>query len=386
MVLLLGKDYVHLFTLKQGDTIQLLQYGYQGVIKIESYIMFRLKLRLRKGHVIVALFTIACWLLQISAGSGSEVDSVTTRGILLEDSRAELDALINQRIVTGVDNANRRRDNYGRMDSDEFCDEEILYDELRKSIFDSFTASLGLKGYSLDRQLREVLGNQSYELPLSQSIYRDITLEEGISLNLKELTNAARVNGYLIGLDKIGHFFSEGWEYFDRVSNDQEPLDDALDWGETKESGLYGLTTTGIFSYADLVANFNGYRFWNRVLKRDRDPISPLYKNILQRPYVRCKLQIVDSIRYRKLVRVWQINSRFSISDYIDGAWDEGINCNRYKTSAIAEKVQKRIDEVRPGFHCPVEPEECIRAQRLYGSFSLKLLHPSCLNGSSVQQ
>ncbi len=331
---------------------------------------------------LVVLFAVVCLLLLNSVLSASEVDSVTTRGIFLEDSGADMDGLINKRIQQGIENANRRQDNYQRMDSDEFCNEEILYDELRKSIFDSFTASFGLKGYSLDRQLREILKDKTYELPLNESIYRDINLEEGISLNLKELTGAARVNGYLIGLDKIGHFFSEGWEYFDRVHFEGETLDVALSWGEMREKGVYGFSTTGIFSYADLVANFNGYRFWNRVLKTEKDPISPFYKNLLERPYVRCKLQIIDSVRYRKPVRKWQIDSLFNISDYIDGSWDEGINCNRYKTSVIAQKVQKRITEIAPDFHCPVEMDQCSEAQHRYGVFSLKLLHPACLGGT----
>ena len=62
--------------------------------------------------------------------------------------------------------------------------------------------------------------------------------------------------------------------------------DVALSWGEMREKGVYGFSTTGIFSYADLVANFNGYRFWNRVLKTEKDPISPFYKNLLERPFV----------------------------------------------------------------------------------------------------
>lgn len=331
----------------------------------------------------LCLFLAAFWCLPLGILLAAEVDSVTTRGIVLDDSSRDLDALINQRIQEGVEKANQRRSNYQRLDSDEFCDEEILYDELRKTIFDSFTASLGLKGYGLDKQLREILKDKSYDLPLRQSVYRDINLEEGISLNLKELTSVARVNGYLIGFDKIGHFFGEGWEYFERAGLGNTTLDEAMSWGEARETGIFGYYTTGISSYADLVANFNGYRFWNRVLKKQGDPILPFYSDVLQRPYVRCKIKIIDSFKYQKIVREWIVDSRFYISEYIDGAWDEGINCNDYKTDLIAEKVQKRIEEVSPGFRCPIELQECIQAAKRYGKYSLRLLHPSCLNASA---
>ena len=42
--------------------------------------------------------------------------------------------------------------------------------------------------------------------------------------------------------------------------------------------------------------------------------------------------QIIESIKNKRIVKVWEYNSRFDLSDYNDGAWDEGNNCNSYKT------------------------------------------------------
>lgn len=327
-------------------------------------------------HCVVLLVIFS---MLISHSHAAEIDSVTTRNVRLDDVLRHIDAIINERIQQGVDKANERRNDYEDLDSDKFCNEDILYDELRRSIFQSFTVSLGLKGYSLDKQLRQLLAKQSYALPLNDSIYRDINFLEGFSLNLKELSSVARVNGYLIGLDKIGHFFAEGWEYFERVNSDNEDLTEAISWGREQERGKFGYTTTGIFSYADLVANFNGYRFWNRVLKKEKDPVDSFINNLIKRPYVSCRLRIIDSVRYRKRVRSWQVNSRFTFEEYIDGTWDEGNNCNSYKDAAIEEKVSERIETILPGFKCPAQKTYCIKSINRYGSYAKDILHPSCL-------
>ena len=315
----------------------------------------------------------------------AEIDSVTPRNLVLHDSIDTINEIMNQRIEEGIQKANAQQD-YGEdtVDSadsnkDTFCDSKALYTELRKAIFQSFTASWGLKGYDLDKQLRGFLVRQSYSLSLNDSIYRDIDYIEGLSLNLKELSDVVNINGYLVGLDKIGHFFAQGWQYFKLTEYDKETLDKAIAWGRRKEAGLYGYTTTGIFSFADLVANLNGWRFWNKVLLKEHDPFKGVIANFFGRPYVSCDIQIIDSIRKRKIIRAWEYNTQFDLADYIDGTWDESNNCNSYADPMIEEKVTARIKSVDPEFVCPLIPRHCVDAQDKYGYYAKYVLHPSCL-------
>jgi hypothetical protein len=203
---------------------------------------------------------LACVILLVIAAivvEAAEIDSVTTRNVALESSRPVINQIFNHRISEGIASANRK--GFGiQMLGDlelykerEYCDEETLYSELRKAIYGSGIATWGLEGYQLDRQLRDLLVDNSYSLPLNDSIYRDIDYLEGISLNLKELSDVVNVDGVLIGTDKLGHFFAEGWRYFEMVEFEKQRLPEALAWGREKESGLFGYTTTGIFSYAD---------------------------------------------------------------------------------------------------------------------------------------
>lgn len=317
--------------------------------------------------IVVTLIYISIFVVR--PGGAAEVDSVTPRNLHLENSLPVLNAIFEQRIQEGIEKANAKRG--------DFCDEEVLYTELRKAIFQSLTASWGLKGYDLDKQLRRLLVRQSYSLSLNDSIYRDIDYLEGFSLNLKELSDLVNINGHLVGLDKVGHFFAQGWQYFE-----QPTIDQAFEWGREQETGLFGYTTTGIFSFADLVANFNGWRFWNKVLLQEKDPLKGVIANFLNRPYVSCKIQFVASLKEKKLVKAWEYNSRFDLADYVDGAWDEGNNCNSYEDPVIEEKVRSRVTAVDPEFSCPCLAEECLAAQKKYGPYAKYILHPSCLTVS----
>jgi len=336
---------------------------------------------LKKHAVLLILFC----MFAIPAGYTAEVDSVTPRRIQLPDSVTVINDIFNQRILEGIQKANARQ-GYSSDTEDfpdgwkaTFCDEEALYTELRKAIFQSFIVSLGLKGYDLDRQLRELLDGQSYSLALNDSIYRDINYIEGFSLNLKELSVVVKLHEYLVGLDKIGHLFAQGWQYFDMTAFDGATLYEALDWGRQKEAGLYGYTTTGIFSYADLAVNLNGWRFWNKVLLKTDDPLQGIIENFFARPYVSCSVQIIDSFRHRKLIRAWETSSRFDLQKYLDGAWDEGNNCNSYADPTIEEKVTARIEQADPDFVCPLNAADCRDARDKYGDYAKYVLHPFCL-------
>jgi hypothetical protein len=321
------------------------------------------------------------------ASFAAEIDSVTPRKLKLENSLTIINTIFNQRMQEAIQKANAQQDDIEDIDEDEyiadgeklFCDEEVLYNELRKAIYQSFTASWGLKGYDLDKQLRGLLSRQSYSLSLNDSIYRDIDYLEGFSLNLKELSDVVNINGFLIGLDKIGHFFAQGWQYFELTQNENYSIEQALEWGKEQEAGKFGYSTTGIFSFADLVANFNGWRFWNKVLLNEDDPLKGLLANFFNRPYITCDIQIISSIKNRKIVKAWEYNSRFDLSDYIDGSWDEGNNCNSYEDPIIEEKVTLRIKNVDPDFSCPFITDYCLESQEKYGYYAKYVLHPYCL-------
>ena len=342
-----------------------------------SYLNIKKFLFVNMQKIFILFILIIIFVFQDSLAA--EIDSVTPRKLKLDNSLTIINTIFNQRMQEGIQKANAKQDDIEDIEENEFCDEEVLYTELRKAIFQSFTASWGLKGYDLDKQLRSLLARQSYSLSLNDSIYRDINYLEGFSLNIKELSDVVNINGHLIGLDKIGHFFAEGWKYFELTHYEENNIDQALEWGKEQEAGKFGYTTTGIFSFSDLVANFNGWRFWNKILLKENDPLKGAIANFFSRPYITCEIQIVASIKNKKIVKAWKYNTRFDLSDYVDGAWDEGNNCNSYEDPGIEEKVTLRIKNVNPDFTCPFIAEYCLASQEKYGYYAKYVLHPYCL-------
>ncbi len=316
---------------------------------------------------------ILLWAVTGSVVESAEIDTITPRHLALKNAVDKLNAIFNQRLAEGVDKANRK-------DTGQFCDEGTLYVELRKSVFQSYSAYWGLTGYGLDLQLRELLKDYSYSLSLQDSIYRDLDYLEAFSLNLKELSDLVSADGHLIGLDKVGHFFAEGWQYFELTRGAGAELGPALSWGHEQEQGKFGYATTGIYSFADLAANFDGWIFWNKILLRANDPLKGWLGNFRNGPYVTCRLQLWESIRQQQIVRAWSYRAAFDLSDYLSGGWDERNNCNSYQNPVIEEKVASRIQRVAPDFSCPLDKSACVAAKKKYGDYARYLLHPACLS------
>jgi hypothetical protein len=335
-------------------------------------------------------------ILSLTNTFAAEVDSYTRRNTGAADASEKLNEFINERIAKGIKVANSED-----FDDGITCDEKNLYRELRRAIYDSFTANLGLKGYALDKQIREHLNEYIIHTPLDESIYRDLSYFEAFSTNLKELADTFQVNNHIIGTDKIGHFFSEGFSYFDMVNKDDTTLFEAMEWGEKKEEGIFGEATTGVYSYADLMANFHGLRFWNRVLLKKPDPIANWFKKEFDEQfdtaYIKCDLKSnnSDNIKFifdfdfdadnDNLVEIlldkqWYSIKKFDINEYVDGTWDEAINCNEYRNENIEEKVNAEVSSLFPAPQrtCPLIPAQCESTYDKYGVYSDYLLFPTC--------
>ena len=108
-----------------------------------------------------------------------------------------------------------------------------------------------------------------------------------------------KVGNVCIGSDKLSHFFQQGRDYFkisallgkgdsyakafgewlegkspsdpdiqrwiDKMDSNDWPGFDSLKWGFDFWKGVFGLSTTGVFSNADLAANTAGMAFYKRV-------------------------------------------------------------------------------------------------------------------------
>ena len=78
-----------------------------------------------------------------------------------------------------------------------------------------------------------------------------------------------RLYGSQFGLDKIEHFFQQGYGYYKIYEKDiaagampDAAAKKAVKWGKMTERTYFGLLVSGVYSNADLVANYAGMKFY----------------------------------------------------------------------------------------------------------------------------
>jgi hypothetical protein len=321
--------------------------------------------RARDALAVRSILTIAFLISIASATRSAEIDSLTGRTVSLADSSDALERRLDQALEAGVLRANQ---------ASEDCDEDALYRELRRALATPFIGHVIAEALNQDetldrRRVRRV-----------DSIYRDLDLLDNVSVHWKDLSAVVRVGDALIGVDKLGHFLVEGWRYFEIAQLEGEGIPAAMEWGERAERTYFGLYTTGVHSYADLVANFEGMRFWMRVLGSADDPLDTGWRS--SRPYVTCRRRFWLAGEKR-----WRFSRKVDLADYATPVWDEAVNCCSYRNQEIEALVRARIAEVSEAdqvdYTCPLDRDGCARARQRYGEWAPRLLHPTCLAAPS---
>jgi hypothetical protein len=232
--------------------------------------------------------------------------------------------------------------------------------------------------------------------PGKESIYQDSMIQVKIGrYTLWKLekgaccTAAFRYKGNLLSDDKLGHFLHSGYEmyYFADLRHRSGYVDASkktsfwntfvrnitenslgsqnlkgekavIALSDHQEKSLWGLTLSGVYSYADIAANVEGYKFWKELTEGPR-------------PFFTCK----DGR--------WKMERVFSWGDYINPGWDEAINCSAYKNARLTEQVKTRVAETlrAQGFartSCPVETEQCKDLLKRYRGDLRGAVSPAC--------
>lgn len=272
-------------------------------------------------------------------GAAAEVDQFTDRAQQLSDALEPLNRETNRRLQKAVDSANKAsrvlsyrqhfktgRPVYKKRIGRTYCSERHLRRALENTVAGTLVGQL-------ERFAEQASSIERQSVPFSASIYQDFEFEETPSIAGSErISSVIRLNGVLVGTDKLGHFFTEGLAYYDTLNESQLNWEDAHDLGRFMESTYFGAVVTGVFSFADLVANDNGARFWQVFFEGGDE------RRRAQLPAVVCENER------------WVLLGEFDWSVYVDTAWDEAINCVMFRNDQLMAKVKKRLN----GQRCPL--------------------------------
>ena len=176
----------------------------------------------------------------------------------------------------------------------------------------------------VDRLERWAIGTQAVaKIPNSrgESIIGDFPLFAGRVAVLFGFGPTINIGGHYVGTDKIGHFFSQGRKFYRRYRRSGSETQ-AARWSVVTETGLFGSLTTGVRSNADLVANYEGYRF---------------YRSLLHDGVVGAKPAI-----YRRESGGLVQQRPFTWRDHVNAFWDEALNPNVYG-SGLMPAVEERL-------------------------------------------
>ncbi len=159
-----------------------------------------------------------------------------------------------------------------------------------------------------------------------QSVFRGLPIWASRVTFFFGVGKTIRVNGVFIGSDKIGHFLSQGRKFYKRYLRYGTEAE-AAEHSAYTERAIFGRMTTGSYSNADLVANYEGHRFYRSLFEDDIVPGKPAI------------LRWEDGR--------WIVQRPFDWADHVNEYWDEALNINHYD-ALLYKHMHKKLVAMCP--------------------------------------
>lgn len=168
---------------------------------------------------------------------------------------------------------------------------------------------------------------------VTQTIYSLSGFHRLISPSYFVFSGTYNMFGVHLGWDKIGHILNQGFQYYEVFHHSIQVGDlvevatqKAIDMGSDSEDGVFGQLVDGVYSNADLAANFAGFLF---------------FKNFFDEIYIGNKLRPPFFLRDQRGFVSWnpqhQVIPEKIMKDFITDHLDESLNPN------LLEKPQRGI-------------------------------------------
>jgi hypothetical protein len=184
---------------------------------------------------------------------------------------------------------------------------------------------------SLEEFVGEMLTKENIYPPQGKFLEMSILNNTRFYLKYSGLSPNLQINGYYFGADKLSHFASTGRRYFRRYlmmkkkgSTEEEAARAAIRYGLLNEGSVLGWWASGVFSYADMEANYQGLRYYLRMCTSGDSQY--LYQNETGK---------------------WSLNLKPDLADYVSGHWDETFN-----QSFFSKKSWKQVRHLIKQRYC----------------------------------
>jgi hypothetical protein len=258
-----------------------------------------------------------------------ETDQFYAWGKPIEDSAEYLNAWVQLTIQSALDSRSVHApdDCESAVDDVQKHLQHSIFQPIELWVFSSDLVDRIPRGYEANRDYRsQYLLSRTFPLDYAHLLPPSPTLQ---------------VNGVRFGSDKLAHFFSEGWWYYKywRKNRDRQTPEELrrnlFQFGVKLERSIQGSTMSGVFSPADLEANYQGFIFYRQLCHGDEP------------------LMVREDGR-------WYFSERFDFRDYIYPKWDESWNPNIY-----SERRWEGISNTMARY-CPDLKSAWVQKQRAY--------------------
>lgn len=171
---------------------------------------------------------------------------------------------------------------------------------------------------------------------LRESIYRNT---KRVYLSRSGLSPNLQTKGIYFGVDKLSHFGSTGRRYLKhylkklkRGYSPEEAEKSAIRFGLANEAGILGLWPSGVLSYGDMEANYQGLRFYKKFCLDEKDTYL------------------------EKSAGSWRLAKAPDIRDFVNPYWDETFNLS-YRSPGMWAVSSPIISAE----YCPLKSSESVQ-------------------------
>ena len=260
-----------------------------------------------RSFIILAAAVFVAWSAAVPA---HETDQFSNRTDPIADSTEVLNYKVNKALA-GIARKQRK-------DADRMAFVNAIFDELGSRFLVDRIEKWAIKSPKVEK-----LKTGRYD-----SVYSGHPIWAVRVTKLFGVGQTIRLNDQLVGTDKLGHFVSQGRKYYRRfLRYDSEAK--AAEQSARAEWAVFGQISNGNFSNADLVANYEGHRFFRSLFEDDIIPGKPA---ILRREG--------DS---------WIIQRQFDWGDHVNEYWDEALNVNHFD-ALLFKHMHKRFISYCPRY------------------------------------
>jgi hypothetical protein len=273
-----------------------------------------------------------------------ETDNYLVWDRILPDSGAEINDFMAGKIQEALAHANSEE----RI----FSCEEITFRIARQ-----FKTTPGSK--SLEEFVGENLSKDNIYPTQPKFLEMSILSNTRFYLKYSGLSPNLQIGGYYFGADKLSHFASTGRRYYRRYLrmkkkgySEDEAVEAAIRYGLLNERSVLGWWASGVFSYADMEANYQGLRYYMKMCSS-------------------------GETRYlsQNEAGKWELAIKPDVADYVSGYWDETFNHSYFSKKSWKEVrafIGERYCEMRSS---PMVKERIRHYQdQQHTSYSLKYI------------